>query len=215
MNRLGIALLLVFVFFMSCKKDDENNNQNSTKPTSYTPLSIGNYWVYENHKIEPNGNDSLLPGLDSIIVVRDTFIHGNTFLIAEGISQPLNHWKIELIARDSNSYLVDPNGRILFNPTNFTDSFNHQFQLAGNDTLYEQFYQLEPIGAPQQLPGGVFDSVLNFKGTVIGYNQAPHIPNPRYVHNLYAPGVGRILSSYFYFSSNQVFEKRLLRYHIN
>jgi hypothetical protein len=60
---------------------------------------------------------------------------------------------------------------------------------------------------------GVFN-VLNYKGTVVTTRDLPGISNPRYINNLYASEVGKVLETYFFLNSPRVSEKRLVRYHI-
>ena len=61
---------------------------------------------------------------------------------------------------------------------------------------------------------GLFE-VLNFKGTALSYRDLSGIENPRYLNNLYAKGVGKVLQTYFFFHSPVISEKRLIKYHIN
>jgi hypothetical protein len=63
------------------------------------------------------------------------------------------------------------------------------------------------------VPAGTFE-VLNFKGTAFSYKDLSGIDNPRYLNNLYAKGVGKVLQTYFYFNSPVISEKRLIRYHV-
>ena len=217
MKKLLIFTVVLTFLVYSCKKDDNNTqNQTQTSVSNYTPLTIGNYWVYYNYKIDEFGNDSLISAIDSIVITHDTIIRGYTYYVAEGNWHPYNQWSTRFIARDSAGYMVFADGRVGFSPTNFTDTFNYKVEhFNGNDTLYESFYMMENVAGTLNLPAGPFDSVLNLKGTIIGHHQPPQLPNPRYTDNMWAPRVGQILSNFFYFASNGRIEKRLARYHIN
>ena len=73
---------------------------------------------------------------------------------------------------------------------------------------------MEAMDHSFSVPAGTFE-VLNFKGTLFSYKELSGIDNPRYLNNLYAKGVGKVLQTYFYLQSPRISEKRLVRYHIN
>jgi hypothetical protein len=72
---------------------------------------------------------------------------------------------------------------------------------------------MERVNDPITVPAGTFE-VLNYKGTVVTSMNTPGVKYPRYLNCYYAEGVGKILYTYFYVLSPNIYEKRLLRYYI-
>lgn len=68
-NTIFFGFLMTLVI-LSSKKD----NPAQPELLNYTPLSIGNYWVYETFKVDTNGNEELLNNYDSLVINRDTII---------------------------------------------------------------------------------------------------------------------------------------------
>ena len=101
-----------------------------------------------------------------------------------------------------------------FSDSNFTEILDSKIEVIETDTLYSLSYKMETEETPCTVPAGVFD-VLNYKGTVVSYKELPGIENPRYMHTLYSPGVGKVMQSYLYLYAPFYFEKQLIRYHIN
>ena len=213
MKHLFYLSLLAFVL-ISCEKEPHTPSLDPSN--SFLPLQIGNYWVYQHLRIDPENQASTLPRIDSVIVDRDTLINGHTYFILEGTNYPFNsdRWGIVDILRDSSGYIVDPAGNLKFSDSNFTDILASKTEVLDADTLYSLSYKMESEETPCTVPAGIFD-VLNFKGTVYAYQDLPGIDNPRYLHTRYARGVGKVMQSYFYFHSPIVGEKQLIRYHIH
>ena len=80
---------------------------------NYTPLSIGNYWVYEGYKIDTNGIEEPLNNHDSLVIKRDTIINGHSYFVLEG-NKISSIWKIKGIFRDSAEYAVNSDGKKFF-----------------------------------------------------------------------------------------------------
>ena len=118
------------------------------------------------------------------------------------------------LLRDSAGYIVTAAGDIRFASDNYSDVLAEKTEVFKGDTLFTLTYKMESVDYSLTVPAGTFE-VQNFKGTVFSYMEKPKIENPRYLNNLYAKGVGKVLQSYFYLSSPVISEKRLVRYHIN
>ena len=109
MRNVFLLGIIVIILISSCKKEEDVIEQPTTKSVDYTPLTVGNFWVYENYSIDTLGNETVLIQKDSIVVDRDTVIGSYTYFILEGTSYPtINVWGIVDIVRDSSDYLVTP-----------------------------------------------------------------------------------------------------------
>ncbi len=219
--RILFALALTIALFASCKKDNnDDTNQETPNPVTknYFPLKIGNYWVYEQYKIDTLGVAISTNQIDSVIITRDTVINNNTYFVLEGINYPFNggNWGIVQISRDSSGYLVNQHGDILLAPNRIGDTLATRVQLIGaTDTMFVLYGFMEQTPTPITVPAGTFN-VIDYKISTEYYQPAPPgITSPRYSHNMYGENVGRVLSSYFFFSSPSYYEKRLIRYHVD
>ncbi len=212
-------LTLTLSLLVSCEKETDPVLIDKDSPISsngYLPLEIGNYWIYQHVHIDSLNNEILSDRIDSIVVERDTLINGHHYFVLEGINYPFNagNWGIIDMLRDSAGYIVTHEGNIRFSVNNFTDILAEKTEVIQEDTLYSLTYKMETVDYSLTVPAGSFE-VLNFKGTAISYRDLSGIENPRYLNNLYALGVGKVLQTYFYFHSPVISEKRLIRYHIN
>ncbi|MBN2746174.1 MAG: hypothetical protein JXR34_05560 [Bacteroidales bacterium] len=219
--RILFALALTIALFTSCKKDNnDDTNQETPNPVTknYFPLKIGNYWVYEQYKIDTLGVATSTNQIDSVIITRDTVINNNTYFVMEGRNYPFNggNWGIVEISRDSSGYLVNPDGFILLAPNRIGDTLATRVQLyGGNDTMFILYGYMEQPTTPVTVQAGTFD-VIDFKVSTVYYQPLPPgTTNPRYSHNMFAENVGRVLTSYFFSSSSNHFERRLIRYHVD
>ena len=212
-------LSLILGLLVSCEKEAEPaliDDESLISRTGYLPLEIGNYWIYQHVNIDASNNESPGNYIDSMVVERDTFINGNQYFVIEGSNYPFNggQWAIIDILRDSLGYIVSHEGDIRFAVDNFSDTLARKTEVIDGGTLYILSYQMDQLGHSFSAPAGTFE-VLNFKGTVFSYKDLSGIDNPRYLNNLYAKGVGKVLQTYFFFNSPVISEKRLIRYHVN
>jgi len=211
--RKLVAFFMAVSLLSSCKKEEDNEIK-----TEYLPLSIGNYWIYKDFKIDSSGNETANSSLDSVIITRDTIINRKKYYVLEGEYYPFNSgvWGIIDILRDSSGYIVNPNGTIQFSENDFKDTiaYNITTNMYNGDTLVVTTYQMEKPDNIMMVPAGNFE-VLNYKGTVTTSMDTPGIEYPRYLNTYYAEGVGKILYTYFYIAGSAIYEKRLLRYHVN
>ena len=209
MKNVFLLGIIATIFITSCKKE-----KSVTSSINYTPLTIGNYWVYKNYSIDTLGNETILSGIDSVVIDRDTIIRGKAYLVFEGTNYPIQaRWGIVSILRDSLDYLVNEKGEILFSKNNLSDILHEEIRLGNTDTLYTLRYQMENVNGSISVPAGTFNDVLNYKGTLYTYNSIL-VNNPRYLNNYYVPDVGRIVSTWYYLSSPTIFEKRLVNYNV-
>jgi hypothetical protein len=212
--RKFIALIMAVSFMSSCKKEDDIKTK-----IGYFPLSIGNYWIYQEFMIDTSGNEIANSKLDSVIIKRDTIINDKKYFVFEGTNYPFTargNWGIVDILRDSSGYIVNQNGTVLFTRDNFTDTIAYHAvtDMENGDTLVLMTYQMDKMNKIITVPAGSFDA-LNYRGTVTTSMNTPGIKYPRYLNIYYADGVGKILYTYFYVQSPTIYEKRLVRYYVN
>jgi len=216
MRNVFLLGIIAIILISSCKKEEETPPPPPPiKSPDYTPLTIGNYWVYNNYSIDSLNNETLLPNIDSLIVDRDTVIGGHTYYIIEGIKYPMSqNWGIVRIVRDSADCLVTNKGHILFSSSNFSDILREKIEILNSDTLYILQYKMEKLSGSIDVPAGTFNNIYNYKGTL--YTKVPNsvVDNPRYLDNYYAPDVGEVLNTWYFLSLPTTYQKRLVRYNI-
>ncbi len=208
--RKLFVLGLTIALFASCQKSPDPE---LSSMFSYTPMEIGNYWVYAHYQIDSAGIELPTSHTDSIIISGDTLINGSRYFIFQGTNYPWNggKWQIVSIMKDSSGYLVDINGIIRFASDNFTDILASKVEVYNGDTLFTLSYQMEAAVGEVTVPAGTFEA-LNYKGTVTMPMDRPGIKNPRYINTFYAKGTGKILETYFFLNDSRINEKRLVRY---
>lgn len=215
-----ISVLAVIVCFYSCQQDDEPTPA-EVITSSYLPMAVGNYWVYQNY-FSRRGEDFFTASweMDSIYISKDTLINGITFYQFDTYrgSQSGNQpaiFESSAFYADSARHLINPLGKILFSEDNFTDTLYRKSDVIENDTLTWISWKMDKSNQTVTVPAGTFNDVLNFKGTVIVKPEITPIANPRYINNYFAKNVGKVFYSSFYVGSGDEIEMRLLRYKIN
>jgi hypothetical protein len=209
---------LMALFTLSCERTDPNpgiDDPDLSSTAGYFPHTIGSFWIYQHVDIDPMGTEKVRAETDSVIISKDTLINGKLYYVFEGSNYPFNggKWGIIDILRDSLGYVVNQHGEVKLSYSNFTDTLHVKTEIHQDEILYTLSYRMEKQNLRYRVPAGDFD-VINFKGTVVSEREMGGIPNPRYLNTLYAEGVGNVLKTYFYFSSPNISEKRLLRYTI-
>ena len=210
MRKLFLIGVMISIL-TSCQKKDEIPAETKSE---YLPLSIGNYWVYEHYMVDSSGIETVLPHIDSIFINKDTLIRNNKYFILEGHNYP--YQRIDIV-RDSSKYLVNSKGEILFSETNFSDILYHTVELINTvDTVYTIDWKMFIVENQVNVPAGLFEA-LNYKGDINYYygSQNSHLAVNTFLNNYYSPYVGRLLSTYRYYSKPyERIEKRLTRYYI-
>lgn len=217
-----LVIMAIAITVVSCKKDEikvnetttQNSNSGNGGNSDYTPLAIGNYWVYKNYEVDSLGNETEVQYLDSVVITHDTIINGNTYYIFEGTNYPLpQNWHYIKIVRDSGDYLVNEQGKILFSSNDFSNILSEKIEIYNTgDTIYYIQFKMEQVYNSVSLPAGVFNNVYNYQGTLIVPGSSL---NPRYLDNYYAPGIGEIVKTNSFVSMPKMFKKKLLRYNVN
>lgn len=205
---LGIVLSLL----VSC--NDEPSNPVFKTVENYLPLTVGNYWIYENYSVDTLGNETDLSIIDSVIITRDTVINNETYFVFEGTHYPhYINWDIISIVRDSSGCIINEKGVILFAVDNFNDILYSRIEIFNGDTIFRVDYQMEKPEISVTVPAGTYQ-ILNYKGNFITPENINGLEYPSNLNNYYAKNVGKIFSNNFFLSGHEIFERRLLRYHI-
>jgi len=211
MKYLFALSTIVLLFVSSCKKEEMEPCPSPPikEIPNYMPLAIGNYWVYNDYKVDTLGNETKMNYVDSIYIQRDTLINNETYFVIEGNYSP--YANVEYILRDSLGYLIDNRGEIKFSVTNFTDTLYSVATMNNNDTIIFEFKNMDPSNHSISVPAGTF-STLDYVRTFIFPYQPPY--TQRKFHKYNAEGVGTILETWGYAAATTIFEKRLIKYHV-
>jgi hypothetical protein len=206
--------LLISSCIISCKKDDDDNG--TTPVADYTPMAVGDYWIYEHYRVDSLGNATPLGTTDSTYIEKDTVINSSVYY--KMISPGLPGENRVYLLRDSSHYLVSHTGEILFSSQNFTDTLNEYYivlQVTAPDTVARVIKKMADRNVDVTTPAGTF-TTSNYQAKFLMYPNWSVMGNTRYVNARYAPGVGLVKESLsFFVSSPYTEEKRLLRYHLH
>ncbi len=212
MNNLKLwcsVCLIIGTLCFACNQNDDDQVEEcgpTVLPPNYFPLATGNYWFFDVYQIDTTGADVEYKGRDTIQIVGDTLIDGNTYAIVQESpflsSEPL----FEYYLRDSSGFLVTNEGSVKFTSSIF-NTVVYTFEYA--PTITGEFQTLEtPVLL--ELPVGDFEA-LNYQQTV------GHIENvgvTRMYDNYYSDGIGPVQQSFGYFIGNINFERRLIEYNL-
>lgn len=210
-------LLMSFILLYSCQESEFTDSDK--KASEYLPMSIGNYWIYQQFIINPDGTEEAKQIFDSVYIKRDSIIDGHRYFEIVN-SNPLS--TSSNFERDSSGCLVElklginigiPNRYVLFSEHNLTDTISRYYFEFEMDTLYSITIRMEKSQQPISVPAGTFE-VLNAKQTVIGNPKYTNYPEPRYYNQYYAKKVGNILYTRGYLNWLGIIEYRLIRYSI-
>jgi hypothetical protein len=202
-----VIIAAIGVFAISCKKNTEEPAAPVTK-ADYFQLKVGNYWIYQDFRIDTSGVETLKPELDSAYIEKDTMINGYTYFKLHEKSYGLAPMTIFL--RDSSGYLVNSYGFIYASDFNFTDT------LYVNNTKPDWFMGYVTMVGKDSLvtvPAGTFQSITTSQKVI------PTPPNTanhpiRYSYEIFGKGVGKMKSHAFLWSGGMSYEARLLRYKV-
>jgi hypothetical protein len=207
-------MLLVSI---SCKKERvELSTSSVTSLLTHIPLAVGNYWLYENYRIDTSlGTQKLMVQMDSIVITKDTTINNKEYFVRRGekFSNGVGFKLIDCI-RDSSGYLVNSDGLILFAENNFTDTI-YKWSNPGINSNYITSYSLmEVLSQPITTSVGTFNNGLNALETITQHNYSPALI--RKADHIYIKNVG--LAFEMLYTSAWIdgwIEKRLVHYHLN
>lgn len=75
-------------------------------------------------------------------------------------------------------------------------------------------YKVETVSEAITVLAATFMDVLNFKGTLHPFDPPCFIDEFRYQGLCYVEGVGKIIESYYYLANPNIYQKRLVSYHV-
>jgi hypothetical protein len=210
--NLTTVLIITTILITSCSKD---SNTSPGPAFDYTPMNVGNYWVYQRFDIDSAGNGTSTSVFDSVYIEKDTVTVAGTYykMIAP---DPFSSVPVVSYIKDSLTYLVDINGNILFSSFDFTTIFSESI-IPGpnNDTIAYITRKMEDKNVSIVTPAGTFTTsdsrVTYFMGD--GWTFAG---SPRLRHHKYAPNIGLVVETLpFYVSMPTYVERRIVRYKVN
>ncbi len=226
MNKITFCILLAIAALCvvpSCKKDKTNTVKttpiDSVIYPDYMVLKPGNYWIYEDYMLDSaNGAAHALGTFDSSYVTNDTIINGQTYHSYWDLSEasPGGGYYVSYL-RDSLGYTVTNYGGILFSSDDFTTIFYSRQvynPTAGIIDTVTVNLQMGFKDSSMTVPVGTFVTstmrqIWYFPPPVYSFG-----PTREYDHT-YARGVGMIKeTTKFYTNSPEVYEKRLVRFHL-
>ncbi len=209
------GLLSAIVAFTSCKKEEavDPTYHNDSSESPYTLVSTsGSWWVYQWYSIDSTGTPTSMTQRDSVYIVGDTAINGNTYIHAEGtyLGSPRSSYY-----RDSSGYIVNSLGNTRYNYVNIGDTIYTQVDGGG-------FYTSHWFTAPEttiSVPAGTFDT-HDFQGHFYSQDGSyfTACDSSWIQHSYYADGIGEIASQTAYLTQITNYctymERRLVSYHI-
>ena len=211
MRKIMFIFMATCAILAACSKDNTND---PAATADFVQLNPGNYWIWDFYKVDTNGVETKLDHTDSSFIYKDTLINGLQYAVkvSNQIQFTKNgEWMVNAdttFLRDSSGYLVTETGYILFARDNFTDAF-HTDTVPG---LLWQEYRMTGKDSLVTVPGGTFST-----RTMMGVYYPLDISYAwriRKVYNVYGSGVGLIRFTYGFYSQPQMWEGRLVRYHV-
>lgn len=202
-----VFLLSTLLFMAACKKES-NTPFIPYTVNDYVMLKANNYWIYETYQIEPDGKETDKQYTDSIFVEKDTIMNNNTYFKLNTFNKNISNTNYLLretnYYRDSSGYLVNDKGEIWFSVFNFSDTL-----LLSNfgGIGYIIYYQMDA-------PSGPVVSSIPQELCYVGYFSKTDGSELRLAKYTYQKGIGKTLYRYFYVSSPNYFENRLVRYRV-
>ncbi len=215
MRKLFFYLILIPLFFSSCKKEETIACPPAPEIPNYLPMSVGDYWVYENFYVDTLGNDSSIGVIDSVYISTDTVINGKTYYVFRGTNYPVKMQPNMLlnIVEKVNGDLINLDGTIVFSSTNFSDTLKSRYETHNGDTLFFAYSKMDGAVLQFTVPLGTYNSLIR-NDTYFFYRQFSPI-NPRIYPYVYGENIGLISSSISYSSTPWHYERRLIRASVN
>ncbi len=126
-NILLVSLIIVLAINFSCKKqEDVTLDKIANGEVSFSPMEVGNYWIYSVYTIDQTGIPAFTR-YDSTYIVGTKEINGNTFYEYRSNSSATY---VQYL-RDSMSYLVDDSGEKFFHPSTSDTLKNDKIEIFG------------------------------------------------------------------------------------
>lgn len=212
-NILLISSLFIVSFIFSCQ-DDDSDSQPIENPietaATFLPLKAGNYWVYQEYRIRPDGTEQMLDRMDSIYVSEKIAIDGLTYYILKGtsIGSVIND-TIRLGTNDA----VNTDGQKILSLNNLPDTSDFEFHSFGMYDPVIKILKSEPT--TYALPIGSILSDYQVELQFFPVEGQTSIEDTRHSIRAFAKDIGPVYHSYFYSNSLDTYEMRLVRYKVD
>ena len=212
-----LSLLLMTAIIYSCSKD--NTSVPAPTPSinypNYSHLKTGNYWVYEQFKVDSLGNATAQNIFDSCYIAGDTVVKGKKYAIFVKPYFESPFLPTITLERDSLHYIVNENGERLFSSQDYSNNLMTGFYTTIFDTVYKIVRKMTDKNTIFSTQAGSF-STSDAQDILYMYPSYSYAGNIRYMHTRYSENVGIVTETLpFYISLPYYYERRLVRYHIN
>jgi hypothetical protein len=220
MKKVMLIAAISTATILGCSKEEIIELEEITVPQNSTaiiidhiPLALGNYWVYDLYQTDTLGNVTRTPSADSAYVDRDTTINGQLFYIIEGniYAQLATGGTLR---NENNSVLyfdsTDNSEKVSFTTNNPGTRYN-QVNIANN--MFQLSVWTNQGLQSVDVPLGSFS--CHQKETEIVPLTGSNAWGTRSQFQYYNPLVGVISSQFYFASSPDVYELKLIRFHLN
>ena len=225
-----LAVASVCLVF-ACKKDKNSSAPSTSTPPvidspivvsvydNYTQLTPGNYWIYQDYMLDSATGAAHPQGtFDSSYVEKDTTINGKVYhkyldvKPLSGTSHP--EYDVSFL-RDSLSYTVNEQGIIKFSSQDFSHTFR-SYTYGPNSVTPDTIKITEQMGFPNAsvtVEAGTF--VTSTMRRILRYPSNYRYGPTREYDYCYSKKIGLIKETTAIFDAiPQVYERRLVRYHV-
>lgn len=206
----------MLALFTACHKDHDNCPQNPNTPVyeNYLPLKVGNYWVYQQFRVDSDGTENATNIIDSCYIEKDTAINGMMYYKYVRPNY-LPDYSITFI-HDSLHYIVNSAGVIQFSSMDFTTVFDTRYVYAApGDTACQLIHQMydQPVQVITPLANY---TTLDSRITLNFYNHWAQHGTPRYQNTNFAKDLGIVSEVLPLFASDPGHTvRKLIRFHLN
>jgi hypothetical protein len=202
---LGMSIL----FFPACD-DDDTIDSPSPDASTFMPLQVGAFWVYETYRVDP--------GEVINVISTDTLAVTNSYQDGEDIVYEVtktNGFIFDAILPDSyrlsEGILYGENAEI-----QLSVSSTQSGEIIRTDSVpvnegYIDFRFVEELTTVTS-PAGSFECV-NFQGTITAFDASEPI-NGKLIDNYYAKGVGLVRSTNYFWNNALEVGFRLVSYEL-
>lgn len=184
---------------------------------------MGSYYVYDIFKVDSNGLATPYGRPDTIRIVGDSVINGNTYVHLIDTWFNLGTW--HLFFRDSSGHVVDAYGKIHWASRNFPDTTVYQ---DSNSLVVT--YAFGRGNQTFQMPAGKINGILLPTSPMPAYELQLHnyfidgqkmsvCDSGHYARRLFVPGIGLAIDQLAWVNEHYAYcnyyERRLTYYELN
>ena len=153
MKRVMLAVGISILVLTACKKENVGGLVQQENADYEFPQEEGIYWVYNWYSVDSNGVEMSLNQVDSVFILGDTVINGNTYAIYKGNFMGSDYFNSYL--RDSSGFIVDQHGNVSFTYVDFNTIYN-----SGSEPGFWDYYGRYLEGTFNvSVPAGAFETI--------------------------------------------------------